>query len=522
MWPMPTPAATDYRLAELILPFSLAVDLGMGVPMESIMRASLLAVSLGETLGLSDAELSDVYYLSLLRWAGCTADVHLAASVFGDERFRGQLSTVDHTDPLQVIGLMLRTVGEAHPALERFQMLVGGMSVILQENREFSVGHCEVAQTIAARLGMSQGVVAAVGQAFERWDGRNMSFAPAGLKGEALPLAARIVQVAHSVEPLHRAGGVELAVSTVRRWSGGMLDPHIAERFGQHAEELCQRLQVESAWEAALEAEPGPRPRVSAEQLAEGIKTMADFVDLQTPHMVGHSAGVARLSRAAAQQSGLPEADVVALERAALLHDLGRVSVPVGIWLKRGPLSDSERERVRLHSYYTERLLARSRPLAQYGVLGAIHHERLDGSGYHRSLPASLLPPAARILSAADAYQAMTAERPHRPALAPEQAALEFKREVREGRLDGEAVNAVLAAAGGRAPDTRSDYMAGLTEREVEVLRLVAHGHTNREIARRLTLSPKTVENHLYNLYGKLNVSTRAAATFFAMQHHLV
>jgi len=249
---------------------------------------------------------------------------------------------------------------------------------------------------------------------------------------------------------------------------------------------------------------------------------MADFVDLQSPYMVGHSSGVAALAAAAAERCGLPESDVVETRRAAYLHDLGRVGISAGIWGKQGPLTEWEWERVRLHPYYTERILARSRPLARLGALGALHHERLDGSGYHRGLPAPMLPPVARILAAADAYHAMTETRPHRPALPGEAAAGELRNQVRLGRLDGEAVNAVLAAAGHRVRSTRRQWAAGLSDREVEVLRLLARGLSNRQMAERLFISKQTVGHHIRHIYAKIGVSTRAAATFFAMQHNLL
>jgi DNA-binding NarL/FixJ family response regulator len=126
------------------------------------------------------------------------------------------------------------------------------------------------------------------------------------------------------------------------------------------------------------------------------------------------------------------------------------------------------------------------------------------------------------LLAAAEAYRAMIETRPYRSALLPEQAADELKREARAGRLDGEAVHAVLAAAGHPTPEVRRQRVADLTEREIEVLRLVARGHTNPQIAQRLTIARKTVSRHLESIYSKLNVSTRAAATYFAMQHHLV
>jgi HD-GYP domain-containing protein (c-di-GMP phosphodiesterase class II) len=191
------------------------------------------------------------------------------------------------------------------------------------------------------------------------------------------------------------------------------------------------------------------------------------------------------------------------------------------VWEKPGPLSHGEREQVRLHPYYTERVLARPRRLAELGRLAAAHHERLDGSGYHRCVPASLLSPPARILAAADAYRAMTEPRPHRPALAANAAAAALRDDARAGRLDGDAVHAVLTAAG-HAPRRRADHIAGLTARELEVLQLVARGLTTREIARRLVIAPKTADAHIQHIYAKIAVSTRAAATMFAMQHDLV
>jgi DNA-binding CsgD family transcriptional regulator len=177
---------------------------------------------------------------------------------------------------------------------------------------------------------------------------------------------------------------------------------------------------------------------------------------------------------------------------------------------------------VRMHAYYTERVLARPPTLARLGTIAALHHERLDGSGYHRGAPSAMLQPAARILAAADVYHAMTEPRPHRPALAPEGAAEQLKREVRAGRIDSDAANAVLAAAGHHVCRTRREAVAGLSEREVEVLRLVARGHSMKQMAELLTISQKTVDHHIQHIYTKIGVSTRAAATLFAMQHDLL
>ncbi len=193
-----------------------------------------------------------------------------------------------------------------------------------------------------------------------------------------------------------------------------------------------------------------------------------------------------------------------------------------GIWGKPGPLTTREWERVRLHPYYTERVLARPGVLARLGALASLHHERLDGSGYYRGLSANMLSPAARILAVADVYHAMTELRPHRPALTSEQAAEQLRREARAGRLDGEAVSQVLLAAGHAVRTSRHELVAGLSTRQVEVLRLIARGYTIKQIARTLTLSEKTVDNHIQHIYNKIGVSTRAGATLFAMEQNLL
>jgi DNA-binding NarL/FixJ family response regulator len=146
----------------------------------------------------------------------------------------------------------------------------------------------------------------------------------------------------------------------------------------------------------------------------------------------------------------------------------------------------------------------------------------MDGSGYHRAEPGQRLSPAARVLAAADAYQAMTEARPQRPALPPDQAADQLRREARAGRLDGEAVGAVLAEAGHRVPRARRERPAGLSQREVEVLRLLARGHSNRDLAEHLSVSPETVKHHIQHIYDKIGLSTRAGATLFAMEHALL
>ena len=211
----------------------------------------------------------------------------------------------------------------------------------------------------------------------------------------------------------------------------------------------------------------------------------------------------------------------MAVRRAALLHDIGLHAIPATILDKPGPLSASESERLRMHAYYTERMLARPPVLARLGAIASLAHERCDGSGYHRGLSGPAIPVTGRLLAAACAYRAMTEPRPHRPALTAKRATAELRADVRAGRLDTGAVDAVLAAAG-QSPGKRRTGAAGLTPREIEVLDLIARGASARQAAARLAITPKTAGTHIERIYAKTGTSTRATVTLFAMQHGLL
>jgi DNA-binding CsgD family transcriptional regulator len=288
---------------------------------------------------------------------------------------------------------------------------------------------------------------------------------------------------------------------------------------------------------------------VSADRLDACLSAIADFADLKSMWTVGHSRGVAGLAERGAAVAGLPEADQVLLRRAGLVHDIGRVAVPVNVWAKPGPLNRDEREQVRLHAYHTERVLDAAAGLRPLARLAGSHGERCDGSGYHRGSRAGELPLTAWLLAAADCYQAMGEPRPHRRALPADAAASELSREAAAGRLEADAVRAVLTAAGqphppaaerppaaprpagsspaahrstGPAGHGPAPRPAGLSERECEVLGLLARGLATKQVARRLGISPKTCDHHIQRLYGKAGVSTRAGATLFALEHGLV
>ncbi len=502
---------------------SLATDLAMGQPMEYAVGACILAVRLGESLGLSEAELREVYYEALLRYIGCNAETGVLAAIVGDEQaMRRDFAAIDTANTPHVIRLVLRYIGQANRGASPLQLarsMAHGLLTMPRMTKETFAGHCEVAERLATRLGFDGGVVAALGQLYERWDGKGL---PQGLRGESIALSVRIVTLAQDAIVFARLGGLDAALAMARERSGRAYDPRIAARFCERAVSLMEDLDDAPPWDTCLAVEPGPLAYLGEPALDAACRAFADFADIKSPSTLGHSTAVGELAGAAAGRWGLPAADAVAIRRAGMLHDIGQVGVSSSIWEKPGTLTERDWEGVRLHPYYTERILARPSALATLGSLASLHHERLDGSGYHRSVPGGTLSPGARILAVADTYQAMTEPRPHRPARRPEQAAEELRREVRAGLLDDTAVNAVLEAAGHRVRRTLRAAVAGLSEREIEVLRLVARGHSMRAIAARLVVSEKTVDNHIQHIYNKAGVSTRAGATLFAMEHDLL
>ncbi len=516
-------ADSGVRLAELMAAMSLATDLGMGQPVETALASCVVVMRLGDALGLDATTLRTAYYYALLRYIGCNAHTYAMAALFGDElALRRDFAAVDPGQIPEVLELAARYLRQAN-ASEPSDRLAAIVANALDElpgfMHESFAGHCEVAQRLAVRMGLEGPLIACLGQIYERWDGRGL---PRGLKGDDVAPAVLLVGLAQDAVIWNRIGGPDAAATTIRNRGGGAHHPWMAERFCEQAETILADLDLAARWEAVLDMEPGGHRPLSDAEFERCCEAIADFADIKSPYTLGHSPGVAALAAGAGQRCGLPGSDNKALRQAGLLHDIGRVGVSAGIWGKDSALSERDREQIRLHPYYTERVLARPEPLRRLGELASRHHERMDSSGYHRAAAGASLSLAARILAAADVYHAMTESRPHRPALSADHAADELLREARAGRLDGDAVGAVLAEAGHRVPRARRDRPAGLSEREVEVLRLLARGLSNRDMAERLYLSQDTVKHHVQHVYDKIGLSTRAGATLFAIEHALL
>ncbi len=503
---------------DLLAALSVTTDLGMGQPPETALRSSLLATALARTMALPDDDVRTTCQSTLLRHVGCTATASVEARLYGGDELvsRQAAQPADFGSPREMLRLTLATgrgAGLMRPA-KIAKSVVGDM----RHGTEVLTSVCDAASMLARRLGLGRAVQECVGQQFERWDGKG----PYGKAKDVVPLPARIGEVATQAVLFLDADGPGAALAMVAQRSGGWFDPVVAQVFCTTGAALMDELAASDPWQAFLEAEPGPVEYIDESDLDRVARCFADMADLKSPHTVGHSREVAELAETAARRLGLPDGEVVILRRAALLHDLGRVGVSSGIWDKEGPLTRSEWEQVRLHPYLTERILSCSSTLAPLGPIAGLHHERLDGSGYHHGVSAPALPVSARILAAADTFQTATQGRAHRPARTTEQAAAHLTAEATAGRLDTDCVAAVIEAAGQPIPRARREWPAGISEREVDVLRLLAHGLSNAEIADRLVISRRTAEHHVQHIYTKIGHSTRVAATIFAMEHDLL
>jgi HD-GYP domain-containing protein (c-di-GMP phosphodiesterase class II) len=509
---------TQLRLAELVAALSLGIDLGFGQPMEHVLRQCLIALRLAERVGLDDAERSVVYYTALLVNVGCHTDAHEQAKWFGDDL---ALKSDKYTHPLRGMrsaAAGLRRLGSGHPLLARFRI---GLEFAVSGHRDVDhmiAHHSEMARRLGDELDLNAQVLDALSAAYEQWDGKGW---PGALEGDGVPIAARLAQLSEFVEVAHRVGGTAEAVAVATKERGAQFDPALVDLLVTDADLILAGVDELQAWDTVIGVEPSLAVVLTGERIDDALEAVANFIDLKSPYFLGHARGVADLTAAAAERSGMSVEEIVALRRAGLVQGFGRLGVSNAIWDKPGPLGPGEWERVKMHPYLTERMLSQSPSLAPLGSIAGQIRERLDGSGYPRGLHGAQISRPARVLAAADAYRSMREPRPYREALGADASAAELRADVRAGRLDGEAVEAVLGTAGHRVA-LRRDGPDGLTAREVEVLRLAARGLSNKDIASRLVISPKTVANHIEHIYAKIDVSSRAMASYYAMQNGLL
>lgn len=505
------------RVAEVLAALSLTTDVAAGMSFEKGLRMCAVATTFADAvLGVDSVTRRVVFEAALLRSVGCTSFAPELAEVFGDDiAFQTALKRLDHGDEA-VFATQMRTFGD-WAGDDRPRLAQTFIDVFPTMGVEAMRSGCETSRALGTGLGLLPDSVAALDDVYERWDGRGI---PDGCRGTQLSQAARIVHVAEQAVLAHDLGGAPAAVAEVRRRSGGHLDPDLARAFVADASVALAPLEQPNALAAVLDLEPVPHVTVPFASLPQLCAVLARVVDLKSRWLLGHSEHVATLAADAGALAGLDPAAVAELRCAALVHDLGRVGIPTSVWDSPSQLGIAEVERVRMHTYWTHRILERIPALASLAPIASAHHERVEGGGYHRGDPSGSLPFAARILAAADVFAALTEPRAHREAFTVQAAADVLVHEADTGGLDREACAAVLGAAG--LPRPRRVLPAGLTERETEVLCLAARGMSNRQIGERLSISSRTVGHHLAHIYDKTGRRSRAGVAVFAMEHRLL
>lgn len=511
-------------LADLLCALSFATGMAVGERFDHGLKSAYIGLQLADALKLPAEDREAIFYGALLKDVGCTACAAGFATFFPDDEQVPRLDfmLVDPTRLSEMIGWLTRNVHPDGSLPTRITKLVSFMAQCGPIVKEAMRGHCEIAQLFARQLGFSDNVQQTLRFQWERWDGKGIAY---HVKGPAVPIASRILHVAQMVEFTHHAAGRSATQVLAQEKRGTRFDPEVAGVFLTLAEraDFWHALEHEHAESAILAMKPFTAAerahQAQVDRVCEGI---ADLVDVKTRQTWNHSRSVAEVALAIGHVLGLGPAERTKLHRAALVHDVGKVAIPYGILVKADNLSHGEQEIVRLHPYYTERLLERVVPLRELAKEAGAHHEWVNGQGYHRGLSGQHIPLLGRVLAVADAYVH------HRGKGDQQMDVREVVRPMWEHvgtRFDRSCYDALeQAVIGGDRVEkpTRRQQRDGLTEREIEVVRLLAQGLTNPQIAQALVISRKTVEHHLGHVYDKLNISCRTAAVAYAVQKQLV
>ncbi|HEX6239803.1 MAG TPA: HD domain-containing phosphohydrolase [Polyangiales bacterium] len=501
------------RLAEPLGALALAADVSNGLAMEKTLRTVLVAARLARLVrGEEDA--ASVYWVSVLRAVGCLgfAPEQALVAAGDDNTLRQSMAFADFSRPLDRFKHVARGFAPETPSWKRIR----GLARVLNPElfRRYTRSHCESAMFFARSVGMPEEIARALDTSGERYDGEGLR----RVAGEDLPWPARVADVADALELFAWTGGVELASTVLRARRGRLLDPALVDAAIEELPALLRGLQG-SVWDAYLAAEPRPWREASGD-VESALVALGRFGDLKSLFTLNHSARVSALAEAAGRAAGLGAAECALLRAAGAVHDLGRVAVATGTWDKPTRLNAVEWQRIQAHSQHTESIL-RSAGLGELAGIAGSTHERGRGEGYHRGVAVETTPRIARIVAAADVMAALGEARPHRAPLPPARAQQELRSMVAAGQLDARAAQAVLEACGASAQRKRA-WPGGLSDREVEVLRLVAVGRTNKEIGTLLGMSARTAQKHVMHVYDKLGLESRAGLALYCLEHGLL
>lgn len=518
---MPNHQRAECDLAALLCALSFATGLGFSGHMDHGLGSAALGLQLADALALAPEEREALFYGALLKDVACTACAAGIAAFLPDEE-QVSLADVILMDPSRVSDLIgwlsryFRVDARFPQRIARlFSFLVQCGSVVKETMRS----HCEVAEVFARHLGFPDYVGLTLRYQWERWDGMGMAY---GLRGSAIPRPARILHLVQVLDLTYRFGGPEAARAIAQENCGTRFDPQGVNAFLRLVQraDFWQAIEEQTTQEALLARRPPTAAgHLEGDQIECMCETLADFIDLKTRETWHHSRTVAEIAVRMGTRLGLDLRDLTTLRRAALVHDIGKVAIPIGILTKGEQRSHSEWETYRLHPYYTQRILERVEALRELAPAASTHHEWVNGQGYYRQLRGEQIPFAGRILAVANTYARLVQQK--QPA-----EAVQMLHPLVGKHYDPVCYHALVSSVThADSPESvrRTVRKAGeLTEREIEVLRLVAQGRNTPQIAHTLDISRKTVEHHVAHVYNKLGVSCRAAAVVYAVQHGLV
>jgi HD-GYP domain-containing protein (c-di-GMP phosphodiesterase class II)/DNA-binding CsgD family transcriptional regulator len=520
--PESAPRSGTWRTAELLCALSYGSGLGAAERMEHGTNTAFVGIQLGRALGLGTDGMEAVFFGALLKDVGCGACGAVLAPFIADEEGvpRLGLNLVDPHSPHSLAAWAMSgpPLDPSLPA--RLARLAAFASQCAPVAHEAVTAHCEIAADFAAGLGFGRQVQDAVHYQYERHDGRSPAF---HRRAEAIPRPAQVLHVALAADLVRGLAGAEAAAAMVRQRAGSYFNPDVAEAYLDLADGLWPPGDDPVPLPEVLSCDPGTAvDQLPGDRRLAVCEALADFTDLKSVRRGPHSHTVARLACQAAAHLGLPQAQQEHLRRAGLVHDLGKIAVPYRLLQEAGDDNSAAphqggsaaiAEPVRLHPYYSQRILSRARPLADLATDVGTHHERLDGSGYPLGLAAQGMPITARLLAAADAWAERARHGP--PDLTGEDG------------LDPACLAALRSCdqPGTRHRRQRSraePARPALSSREHEVLRLLADGASNPDISKTLYISRRTAEHHVEHILAKLEVTSRTAAVAYALTHELL
>lgn len=406
------------RLAELLGALSHALDMVEGQPVGHCVRCCWIGIHIGSEIGLNEAQIWELYYTLLLKDLGCSSNAARICQLYmtDDISFKRDFMTVNGSLP-QVLRFVLSHTGMKAGLAERFRALVHIFQNGGQIAHELMETRCDRGAAIARKMRFSEAVAQAIHSLDEHWDGGGM---PRGLAGDDIPVYSRIALLAQIVDVFQTANGIDAAKREIENRTGTWFDPQLSAAFARLADrpEFWQKLRADDLQQSIFALEPAQASSVVDDDYLDDIASaFAQVVDSKSPYTSGHSERVTLFTDLIAKQMDLSAEQRRWLKRAALLHDIGKLGVSNSILDKPGKLDPDEWAAMKMHAVHSETILSRIAAFGELAVIAAAHHERLDGKGYPRGLKGDEIAFETRIITVADIFDALTADRPYRAAM---------------------------------------------------------------------------------------------------------